>query len=250
MHLTILGSGTGVPSLTRGSPGALVTYAGTIIMLDSGPGTLQKMLHAGVTYKDINYVLYSHVHPDHVADLVALIFACKYQDDPRTKDLHIIGGPRFRSYFDGLARLYGRWVTPDTFQIYITEVGADTVYVGPLWVSTLPLQHARESVGYRIESPEKKVVAYSGDTDYCENLVVLAQEADVLVVEASFPEGHKIPGHLTPSLAGRAARTARCRRLVLTHLYPPCDETDVVEACRREYGGEIVLAEDLMTIKI
>jgi len=250
MQLTILGSGTGIPSLTRGSPGALVTYAGTTILLDSGPGTLRTLLHAGVTYKDIDYLLYSHVHPDHVAELVALIFACKYQDDPRTKDLHIIGGIGFRQYFDGLGRLYGRWVSPDTFRVHVREVGADTIQVGPLWVFSLPLQHARESVGYRIESPEKKTIVYSGDTDYCENLVVLARNADILLLEASFPDGHKIPGHLTPSLAGRVARTARCKRLVLTHFYPPCDETNMIEPCAREYNGEIVLAEDLMMLQI
>ena len=99
MELIILGSGTGIPSLTRGSPAALVTAGDTSVLLDSGSGTLQRLLQAGMTYKDVDDILYSHIHPDHVADLVPLIFACKYKEEPREKDLLILGGKGFRDYF-------------------------------------------------------------------------------------------------------------------------------------------------------
>ena len=46
---------------------------------------LKKMLEAGITYLDMDLLLYTHIHPDHVADLVPLLFACKYADQPRKK---------------------------------------------------------------------------------------------------------------------------------------------------------------------
>jgi ribonuclease BN (tRNA processing enzyme) len=59
-----------------------------------------------------------------------------------------------------------------------------------------------------------------------------------------------VPGHLTPSLAGSIASKAKAKRLVLTHLYPPCDEVDIVKQARSTYKGPIVKAEDLMTFRL
>jgi ribonuclease BN (tRNA processing enzyme) len=250
MELIILGSGTGVPSLRRGSPAALIKAGDQSILLDSGSGTLVRMLQAGVTYRDVDAVLYSHLHPDHVADLVPLIFACKYQEEPRTEELLIIGGNGFRDYFEGLRDVYGRWIEPETFRIHITEVLAEDVTIGELRIATLPLDHTSESVGYRITSPQQRVFVYSGDTDYCPNIVELARGADLLLLECSFPEGQKVRGHLTPSLAGRIAREAGCRRLCLTHLYPPCDRSDIKGDCQKIFPGEVVVAEDMMSIQI
>jgi ribonuclease BN (tRNA processing enzyme) len=250
MELIILGSGTGVPSLKRGSPGALIKADEQAILLDSGSGTLQRMLHAGVTYKEVDAVLYSHIHPDHVTDLVPLIFACKYHEDPRTKDLLTFGGRGFRDYFEGLRSVYDSWIEPETFHIHMQEVLASDVEIEGLQITTLPLEHAPESVGYRVASPTGRTVVYSGDTDYCPNIVELARGADLLILECSFPEGQKVKGHLIPSLAGRIAHEAGCSRLVLTHLYPPCDQSDIRGDCRDVFPGEVLLAEDMMRIAI
>jgi ribonuclease BN (tRNA processing enzyme) len=70
------------------------------------------------------------------------------------------------------------------------------------------------------------------------------------ISERNFPDSQKVEGHLTPSLAGRIGTEARCKKLLLTHLYPPCDQVDILEQCRQVYKGELILAEDLMSIKI
>jgi len=250
MELIILGSGTGVPSLRRGSPAALLKTGHQSILLDSGSGTLQKMLQAGVTYKDVDAVLYSHIHPDHAADLVPLVFACKYQEAPREKDLLIIGGAGFRDYFEELRRVHGSWIEPEIFRIHIREVVTNEMAIGDLQVTTLPLEHAPESIGYRIASPQGQTVVYAGDTDYCPNIVELARGADLFLLECSFPEGRKVQGHLTPSLAGRIAQEAGCKRLCLTHFYPPCDQSDIRGDCRNVFDGEVLLAEDMMRIAV
>jgi ribonuclease BN (tRNA processing enzyme) len=250
MELIILGSGTGVPSLKRGSPGFLIKAGEQSILMDSGSGTVARMLRAGVTYKEVDAVLYSHIHPDHVADLVPLIFACKYQEAPREKDLLILGGKGFRDYFEGLRSLYGSWIEPEAFRIHIQEALADDVKIEELQITTLPLEHIPESVGYRVTSPTGRTVVYSGDTDYCRNIVELARGADLLILECSFPEGQKVKGHLTPALAGRIAHEAGCTRLILTHLYPPCDQFDIRGDCQKVFSGEVLLAEDMMRIAI
>jgi ribonuclease BN (tRNA processing enzyme) len=112
------------------------------------------------------------------------------------------------------------------------------------------MAHTKESLGYRLESKDGLILAYSGDTEYCQNVVTLAREADLFFCECSFPDHLETTGHLSPAGAGRVAREAGCKRLVLTHLYPACDETDVVAACSQAYSGEIIVAEDHMWFRL
>ena len=112
------------------------------------------------------------------------------------------------------------------------------------------MAHISESIGYRIESKDGKSITVSGDTDTCQNIVDLAFEVDLLVLECSFPDGKKVEGHLTPSLAARIASESHCKKLLLYHLYPICDQYDILTQCRQGYRGEVLLAEDLMKVKI
>lgn len=248
-ELIILGSGTGVPSLRRGSPGLLLFSGTSRILIDSGSGVLRRMLEAGVTYRDVDLILYTHIHPDHTADLVPILFACKYGDLPREKEMTIIGGPGFALFFNRVNDLYGSWINPRTYHLTIKEISSKPLLFGGMKILSSPMAHLPESVGYRIEWSDGKSLVISGDTDYCENLLTLASNADLLVLECSFPEEKKMVGHLTPSLAGRIARESRSKRLLLTHLYPTCDQYDILSQCKKVYSGEVILSEDLMRME-
>jgi len=80
--------------------------------------------------------------------------------------------------------------------------------------------------------------------------VELAQGADLLILESSFPDEDPCEGHLTPSLAGRMAALAGVKRLVLIHFYPECLRTDVSAQCRKTYQGELILGEDLLLLRV
>jgi ribonuclease BN (tRNA processing enzyme) len=249
-ELIIIGSGTGIPSLRRGSPGLVVLSDSAKLLIDSGPGALRKMLEVGITYQDIDILLYTHIHPDHVSDLAPILFACRYADVPREKDLLCIGGPGFKSYFEKLKNLYGSWIEPQSYRLTIKEISQEPLLYRDLRILSKPMAHISESFGYRIKFNDGKSMAISGDTDYCQHIINLASEVDLLVLECSFPDGKKVEGHLTPSLAGRIASESRCKKLLLTHLYPVCDQFDIVGQCKKIFQGQIILGEDLMRIKI
>ena len=249
MEIYIIGSGTGVPSLRRGSPGTVVRFGNNTLLFDSGSGTLRRLLEAGIDFKEVDYLLYSHFHPDHTADLVPFLFASSYgSEEVRTRTLTIIGPVGMVRFYDKLQEVYGRWIVPQHYALSLQEMSSSEVSSGDFTLRGFPLEHSEHSVGFRLTTGQGKVVSYSGDTDYCPNLVALARDADVLIVECSLPDDRKVKGHLTPSLAGRAARESGCRKVVLTHLYPPCDTYDVVHAVKGEFAGEVILAEDLMKI--
>ena len=249
-ELIIIGSGTGIPSLRRSSPGVVVLSDSTKLLIDSGPGALRKMLEVGITYQDIDILLYTHIHPDHVSDLVYVLFACKYADLPREKELFCIGGAGFRSYFEKLKNLYGSWIEPQSYRLTIKEISEEPLFYRDLRILSKPMAHIFQSVGYRIEFNNGKSIAFSGDTDYCQNIVDLAFEVDLLVLECSFPDKKKVEGHLTPSLAGRIAVESHCKKLLLTHLYPVCDQFNILGECKNTFQGEVILGEDLMRMEI
>jgi ribonuclease BN (tRNA processing enzyme) len=252
VKITILGSGTCVPRRDRSSSAILVETGQARILMDLGRGTIDRLLTCGVTIFDLTHICLSHFHPDHTSELVPLIFATKYPDRKARKHrLRLIGGPGLISFYQGLQAAYGRWVVLPEEQLEIREI--DSPETTPLVfkdfsMTARSVNHGPESLAYRVQAGGISMV-YSGDTDVCDALVELASETDLFVCEASMPDGHKVPGHLTPSLAGSMASKAKARRLVLTHLYPPCDEVDIVKQARSTYKGPVVIAEDLMTFR-
>ena len=249
MEVAVIGSGTGVPSLRRGSPGTVIRVGSSTLLLDSGSGTLERMLQGKIDFREVNYLLYSHFHPDHTADLVPFLFASNYgSDEKRTGELKVIGPKGLQQFYEGLKAVYGRWIEPQTYTLTLMEIEEEEIAFPDFSLQGFYLVHGESSVGFRVRSRDGKTVAYSGDTDFCPNLIRLGRNVDLLILECSFPDGRKVEGHLTPTLAGRVAREAGCKRLLLTHLYPPCDDEDMVTVVKDQFSGEVTLAEDLMKI--
>jgi ribonuclease BN (tRNA processing enzyme) len=80
--------------------------------------------------------------------------------------------------------------------------------------------------------------------------VELAEGADLLVLECSFPEGAPAEGHMTPGQAAAVAEKAGARRLLLTHFYPAAAASDLMTPARKRYGGDILLARDGMKVEV
>ncbi len=252
--VTILGSGTCVPSLRRSSCSVLMQIDSGRLLFDSGPGTMRRLLEAGTTIFDLDYIFYSHFHPDHTAELVPLIFATKYPDSDRRKTpLTVIAGRGFGDFFAGLKAVYGQWIEPAPGMLKILEMAnttRDSHRFREFTIDSAPVEHNEESIAYRITSSGGSSVVYTGDTDYSENLISLAKKADLLICESALPDGKRVKGHLTPSLAGEIASRAGVGKLVLTHFYPACDRIDIEQECRKTYPGPLVLAEDLMRLAV
>lgn len=247
--LLILGSGTGLPNARRNAPGYLLSAAGKNILIDSGPGALQRLKRYGVTYHDIDYLFYTHLHPDHTLDFASVLFASRNPQNPRRKDLVVIGPPAMEDFYNKLLALYGTSVAPELYKVIFKKAEENLLDLGFCNVSTRALEHSDGNIGFRIEI-DKKILTYSGDTDYCDNIVSLAKDADILILECSSPEGFKMKGHLVPALAGRIASESRCKKLILTHMYPLCDGYPILKQCKAHFKGKVILANDYMRLKL
>lgn len=251
MEVIILGSGTCIPTLKRASPGIALKIGPDNILLDGGSGTMYQMLKAGIDYMGLDCIFYTHIHCDHTGDLIPLLFALKYSlDRLRRKDLRIFGPPGFKDFYQALMSIYSKWTVSEFYRIITQEVSSEPIELGEGRCLAKPMTHSTPTVGYRFEDREGKAVVYSGDTDYCPNIVELAQGANLLILECSFPDEKRVVSHLTPGLAGKIAQEAQCGKLILTHFYPLCDQYNILGQCRKAFSGEILLAHDLMRLEV
>jgi len=252
LWITILGSGTCVPSLERSACSVLITFGDTVFLLDCGPGTMRRLLEAGISIFEVTHLGVSHFHPDHTGELVPFLFANKYPAGSRRKTpLTLIGGPGFKPFFNQLSAVYGDWIdmAGKRHLIEMAPAAAQKKLPGFL-LQTAPVVHRPESIAFRINAPDGKSIVYSGDTDESENLVALSAGSDLLICESALPDECKVEGHLTPSLAGKMAARAGVKKLVLTHFYPECEAVDMENQCRNTYAGPMELARDLLCLTL
>lgn len=250
MEITILGSGTAIPDAERGSPGIAVRCDDTLLFLDLGSGTLSRAARFGVDVRRLDAVLLSHLHPDHTGDLVPLLFAFRNPEWSRQEDLTLFGPPGLPEFFRGLEANYESWIEADGYRREIKVLQKGPASLKAVRLRTCPVRHGPPAVAYEVKDAGDRRLVYSGDTEYTKDLALFAKDADLLVLESSFPEGEERPGHLTPSGAGRIAAEARCRRLLLTHFYPACRGQDLLTPCRRVYDGPVTLAEDGLVMQL
>lgn len=246
VEVVVLGSGTGIPHPRRGAPGLALVGEGELIAVDLGPGALRALPRAGLDYRHLRRVLFTHYHPDHVADLVALLFASRYR---RQGELQLLGPPGLAEMVRGLQAVFGRWIEPGDYDLVLQELNRGQMKHGPWALTTTRTPHTQQSLAYRLETGGT-VVAVTGDTAWDPALVELADGAGVLVAECSYPDELAVEGHLTPSLVGRLAREAGVAEVLLVHMYPETDSFDLRQQCAREYHGGVTVGHDLLRLKV
>lgn len=250
MVITILGSGTGIPSPRRNPPCISMELGDKHIVFDSGPGSLKNLLQLSIDYLNLDYIFYTHLHLDHVSELAAILFAAKIPPAIRTKPLSVYGPAGLKDYYKKIMELYKETLYTDAYKLTIEEIENKEIGIDSFKISTKTLEHHGGSMGYRIVTPAGKVAVYSGDTDYCSEVVEFSRNADLLMLDCAFPDQMKMKGHLSPTGAAKVARESNVKKLVLIHMYPICDEYDLIKQCGKGFDGEIIVSEDLMRFEL
>jgi ribonuclease Z len=243
MKLTVLGAGTCIPMAGYSPSGHLVEFDDKVVLMDIGPGTLSRMANQGVNYQDLDYILLTHLHPDHTLDLLTFFQASNSAPGwKRTEPLTIVSGYGSENFLHQLFCIF-EGTEPESFDLAIYELGRDNLSFEGWSLSTELTGHTENSLAFRISEGDKSIV-YSGDAAQTEGLLRLAQDGDVLLCECSLPSEMATPDHLTPEQVGQLARDARVSRVVLTHLYPQTLKVDVVAQIQACYPGPVDLAHD------
>jgi len=251
ISVTILGSGTSVPTAQRGAPASLVRCPDRALLLDCGSGCATALARAGVGLAELDGILLTHLHPDHVAEILPILFALANPVHPRREaDLRIWGPRGTRSYLDQLDQVYGKWIHPRGCEVVVQEVEPLAGFcVGPLRITSHAVEHTPLSLAYRMECGGR-VICFSGDSGPCPGLNQAAQGADLFICECSLLEDEQGQGHLRASDAGRIAAAARCDQLILTHLYEHVVAADPLQHVGAHFQGPAQLAQDGLIIRL
>lgn len=250
LRVVTVGTGTGAVRSDRGGPCTLVGCGGVAAAVDLGTGALRGLLRAGVPPGALDAVVLTHLHPDHVAELAALLFDANYGDPPRGRPLVLAGGPGLGAYVEGLQGLHAHWLSPRTFALRVLELepGAELA-LGPLEVRAGPAAHLPSSVSFRFKAVGGDLVV-SGDTGPCGALEDFAREARLLVLECTCAPDGPHPGHLTPHQAGALAQKTGAHALVLHHLSPVSDACSPAARARSAFRGDVTVARDGLVLRV
>lgn len=255
MRLTVVGCAGSFPNAGSAASSYLVEADDADgrtwrLVLDLGNGA-SGPLHRYVDPGELDAVAISHLHSDHVADVVVLNVYLRYHPDGPRGPVRLLaptGTP------ERLAEIAGSDPATGTDGQFDFEAWVDreVVPVGPFEIEPVRVNHPIEAYGVRVtgpadDDPQRRVtLAYTGDTDDCPGLDDLARDADLLLAEAAFLEGQAddVRGvHLTGRRAGRLAERAGVRRLVLTHLVAWNDPAVSLGEARSAFTGPIDVAE-------
>lgn len=222
----------------------LVEHAGRAIVLDIGQGAFAE-LNRYLDPADLDAVLISHLHPDHLVDLVPLRHYLKYGADASPPLLR--GPAELRRRLAGLtgeeaftADLPGEPLAPGRFELAGLAVEAGHV------------THIPDSFAFRLApagATSGPGLVYSGDCAVADDLLPLIRAGDTLLCEAFYGAGEPGPMHLNAAQAAAAAARAGAGRLVLTHIRET-DADAVRGAAGAVFGGELLVAAPGLALDI
>ena len=249
MDIHLLGTGTAIPVKQHSPAGLVVIADGMRLLLDIGPGTLGRLEKAGVSYNQLDHLLLTHLHPDHTLDLATLLLVFNYAPGAsRTRPFSITGCVGITDFLQRMYRLYPD-LPPQGYDLQVKAVHREEFLIGKVKVQSAPTGHTPESVAYRLELGGRSLV-YSGDAAPHGELAHLANGADLLISECSFPAGWETEDHLNADNLGRIASQAGVKSLVVTHCYPPALAVDLAGQIRSHYAGNVQLAVDGLHISL
>jgi ribonuclease BN (tRNA processing enzyme) len=246
MRLTVLGRSPASPNAGEACAGYLVEGGGARVLLDVGPGVVAQLLRLHHP-DELDAVVVSHMHADHMLDLVTLRYVYPWRARPKDQRLRVVMPPGSADQLLDLARGVGNpRHFEDTFRLSEHD-GASPFRFGGLELTPVETVHYIPCWGFRADADGRRL-GYTADTGPDGSVGAIGEGADLLLSEAtlrSLDEDAQPPerrGHLTPIEAGAIARAAGARRLVLTHLPMNGDAGWATSAAGDAFGGPVEIA--------
>ena len=286
MKITLLGTGTPAPSLTRQSSGYLIEIGNDMIVMDHGPGAQHRLLEAGSHPTKVSHLFISHMHYDHMLDYPRLLLQRWDMGAGKIPELKVYGPKplvRITDRIIGEDSVFGldiesRVSHQASKDVYVSrggvlprkkpepilrEVVPGDVIEGDAWRVTVGeanhFQPILDCLGFRVET-EAGVLVYSGDSGGVPaSMIELSRNADMLIHMCHFASGME-PTDAYRQASGNhmdiaeIAKRANVKTVVLSHMIHLLDEPAVMEQLVAEmkavYDGNIIIGRDLMKLSL
>jgi ribonuclease Z len=279
MKVTLLGTGSPLPSATCAGPSSIVQAGGLNLLVDAGRGVIMRLIGAMIPPPMVSAVFLTHLHSDHISDLNDVI-TTRWIASPAATPLPIYGPVGTKKMVDGIIGMLSQdegyrlehhddLRAAGGMKIEVNELNAgDSFSIGDVKISVHETDHrpVAPTIGFRFEH-DGKVAALAGDTIPCQGLYDMCQNADIYVqtvlredLVRTFaplvPTGERfldiLDYHSTVQQAGQTAAQCNVKTLLLTHFVPaiqPGQEDEWRAMAAEHFSGEIVVGPDLTSVE-
>lgn len=236
MKLIILGSSASYALPGEATAGYLIKTEAQSIAIDMGTGSLSNLFR-WQDPADLDALVLSHLHADHFADIFSLRLYLNFE---RPQKRLTVYAPK------GAAAKIGSVMSAKGQEIFkkkliFKDISENTVKIGKFKIAFAKMVHEISSYALRVENGSKSLV-YTSDTAYNKKLVKLADDADLLLAEATLSIDFPAAGHMSAADAGRLAGASRVKKLVLTHIWPTFKDKKIKADAAGEFDGKIEIA--------
>ncbi len=236
MKLTVLGCLGAYPYKNQGTTSYLLQSDGFNLLIDAGSATLVK-LEEHLDPLDLDAVILSHYHHDHIADLGVLQYYWQLHPEKEPGSiLPIYGHTKDLTHFEELT-------LPDVTK-GCAYFEAEELKIGPFIITFMETIHPVVCYAMRIvEESTGKILVFTGDSGYLESFADFAKDAALFLADTYlFTGNERHKAHFTSKEAGELAQAAKVKKLVLTHL-PQFGDLEQLRSEAQEAAGPEVKVE-------
>ena len=237
--ILLLGTGTCEIEHERRASSVLIQLDDMPVLFDCGHGVIQRLLEAGIQHNELNHIVLSHFHPDHVSDLLPFLHAGAWsRRNPRTTDLHIYGPPGIQRLIDGFVNIFGASsLRQPSYDVLVHEVTAERFSTGPYDFDFISLPPSGNH-GLRFNWKGRQY-AITGDSNFHEEEIAFLRNVELAIIDA---------GHLEDGEIAQLAAASQAKTLVCSHLYRKIDASHLQALAEQVgYEGSILVGRDLMS---
>lgn len=244
----ILGASNAIPTSESENTHMVIVGSDRMLLIDSVSNPILRLEQAGLDFNDLTDIIITHFHPDHASGVPLLLMDMWLMG--RQKPLNIYGLHYTLDRVEGLMGFYNWSEWPDFFPVIFHRIPSREMALvldcSDFRIHASPVHHMIPNIGLRIEFIQsRKVMAYSCDTEPCEEVIRLSEGVDVLIHEAT----GESEGHSSAKQAGEIAAKAEVGKLYLIH-YPTGKfaKGDLVAEAQATFSGHIAMAKDFMIL--
>jgi len=247
-QIKILGSAFAIPGEKNENTHLCLVNEQKVVLIDSASNPILHLQRGGIELDKISDIILTHFHPDHVSGIPLLLMGMWLLG--RKKPLSHHGLSHTLERMENLMVLYDWGTWPNFYPVHFHRIEAGEM--SPVLedeyfrIFASPVKHLIPTIGLRVECVDFSCsMAYSCDTEPCEQVVNLAQNVKYLIHESA---GASI-GHSSPAQAAEIALRAGAETLYLIHY--PIDEliqAKFLAEAQKKFTGPVHLATDFMVL--